>query len=448
MTVTSTAQRMGGVFFSKRARTTTTARVLCCALLTLAAGGCIKKQSGAEAEAAEEEKSFIVGRWAFRRLEAVDAAIAEGDTKTALEKLAELRDSEQLNDHERALTLQKYGGMHAEQRNYPEAIKAFRQTLALDALPSAATRTVQYNLGQLYAITEQPGPAVELLELWASGEKAGPPREIQLMLANALMELEQFERALVYVEALATASDEPSENLVLMELAIHVELQHDDRVLELLTVLVERFPKPMYWMQLANAYSQREDNRRAVAVMELMHRQGFLTTSAEIMRLAQHYAYLSLPVRAARLLEAEVADGRVEPTTDNLEFLANSWIEAREPEKAILVLQQAAEQSDTGVLAFRLGQLLLQKQRWSEAAAALRLALSKGGIREVAVANVSLGNALYELGQRSAARAAFKQAAAADGEDESGDRWLRIMDREDESCVSGREAACKLIPGR
>lgn len=417
------------------------------ALWLVSAGGCIKKQT-AEETAAEEEKSFIVGRWAFRRLEAVDAAVAKGDHETALEGLLELRDADQLNDHERALVHQKYGGIYAEQRNYGEAVKAFRTALALDALPDAATRTIQYNLGQLYAITEQHALAVELLETWAKGEKKGPPRDIQLMLANALMELRQFERALIYVQALAADLKAPDETLMLMELAIHVELDHEDKVLDFLTRLVEQFPKPKYWLQLANAYSQREDNRRAVAVLELMHRQGLLKTSEEVMRLAQHYAYMGLPLRSAVLLDKEVAAGRVEPTVTNLEFLANSWIEAREPDKAIEVLSQAASKADNGVLALRLGQLLVQKERWADAASALRMALGKGGIRDVGSANLALGNALYELGQRSAARGAFGKAREIESSSEPAARWLRVMQREDDSCVSGREAACKLIPGR
>lgn len=429
-----------------KAKRQTLLTIVATAVLLSSLPACLKTGSGAEAE--EEEKSFIVGRWAFRRLEATEAAMAEKDYKKAREQLDEMRGNEDLNDHERALMWQKYGSIEADQGDYKAAAVSLAKCLELDALPDTSQRTVKYNLGQLYAITEQYDKAVVLLEEWASKEKQGPPKEIQLMLANAYVQLGKFEKALGYAEAVAKATDTPDENLLLMQLAIHLELKHNERVVELLTELIERFPKKAYWLQLAAAHGQTGDHRRALAVLELAYRQDLLTESPELVRLAQHYLHMELPLKAAELLEKELSAGRVEPTPDNLELLANSWMSAREPGKAINALAKAAKEAKGGELYFRLGQLQMQQESWGAAESAFKRAIAQGELRDVGTAHLLLGTAQYELGQRAAARASFQKAAQSDSAKASAQRWIGVMQAEEESCPTGKEAACKLIPGR
>jgi len=421
--------------------------VVACLLATAAVlPGCLKRQDDAQAQ--EAEKRFIVGRWAFRRLEAAEEAFGKGDYAKARVKLAEMHTSEELNAHERALMWQLEGNMHAEQQQYDQAVDALSKCLQVDALPEAARRTVEYNLGQLHAITGDYANAVVRLEAWLEREEKDPPREIQQILANAHVQLRRFDRALVYADALAKATPTADENLLRLQLAIHFQLDHPERMVELLTELIERFPKKTYWLQLSAAHSQLGDDRRALAVLELAHRQGLLTQGDELVRLARHYLHMNLPDKAAELLERELASDRVPGSAKHLELLANSWMAAREPDKATGALAKAAQVAQDGEPFLRLGQLQMQREHWGPAQQSLQRALKKGGLRDTGTAYLLLGNSQYELGQRAAAQQSFHRAQQHDSTKASAKRWMAVMKGEDDSCPTGNEAACKLIPGR
>lgn len=419
------------------------------AALSTVPTGCIKKKGGA-GEAQEEERDFTVGRFAFRRLSAADDAISKKDYKTAFAKLKELNESDKITDHERALMWQKYADIYGEKGEYDKSIKALEKALELNALPKEAIAAIQFNLGQLFAIQGQHEKAVKFLKGWAKQAKGKMPVEGKLLLAQSLVALERYDEALVYLDEVVAASEGPvDERVRKLELVVHLELKHNKKVVILLTELVERFPETKtYWVELSNALGQIDDHRRALAVLELAYRQDMLVTSDEIIRLARHYSLLDLPLQAADLLEKEMKAQRVDKTPDNMELLANSWIGAREPMRALAAMTKAAKESDKGELDYRLAQLQMQDEKWSKAESSIRRALKKGGLTDTGAVNLLLGHAQYEQGKRSAARKSFRKAAAKKAHKVAGDRWLEVMKREDQSCQTGREPACKLIPGR
>lgn len=425
------------------------APLLLLAALATVPTGCIKKKGGA-GEVEEEEKDFTVGRFAFRRLSAADEAISKKDYKTAFAKLKELNDSDKITDHERALMWQKYADIYGEKGEYDKSIKALEKALSLNALPKEAVAAVQFNLGQLFAIQGQHEKAVKFLRGWAKQMKGKMPAEAKVLLAQSLIALEQHKEALVYLDEVVAESEGPvDERVRKLELVVHLELKHNKKVVLLLTELVERFPETKtYWVELSNALGQIDDHRRALAVLELAYRQEMLVSSDEIIRLARHYSLLDLPLQAAELLEKEMKAERVDKTPDNMELLANSWIGAREPMRALAAMTKAAKDSDNGELDYRLAQLQMQDEKWSKAEGSIRRALKKGKLSDKGAVYLLLGHAQYEQGKRSAARKSFREASAKKAHKAAGDRWLEVMKREDESCRSGKEPACKLIPGR
>ncbi|MDD9940026.1 MAG: tetratricopeptide repeat protein [Myxococcales bacterium] len=417
------------------------------ALLLSTAVGCLKPKGGTTADE-DDGKDFTVGRWAFRRLNNAETAAAQKKYDEALKLLGEMQANEDLNPHERALMWQQIGNIHVVQEDYPAAVKAFKKCVDLDALPAVSQAAVQFNLGQLYAITGDYKGAVKLLEAWLAKQKEEPSREIQLMLANAYVQMGMFKKALPYAEAVAKKTQEKDENLLGLLLAIRFELKNYEQVVTILTELVERFPKKAYWLQLSAAYSQLKDDRRALAVLELAYRQDMLTEESELRMLAQHYLHLEMPFEAATVLEKEMKAKRVAKSPKNLQLLSSAWMSAREVKKALKTLGNAAREAKDGTIYVQLGQLYMQEERWAQAQAALQKAIKKGGLKNAGTAHLLLGNASYELGKRSAARQAFNQAARHKKTKAAADRWLGVMQREDESCPTGKEAACKLIPGR
>jgi tetratricopeptide (TPR) repeat protein len=115
--------------------------------------------------------------------------------------------------------------------------------------------------------------------------------------------------------------------------------------------------------------------------------------------MAQLYYYHRAPYKGALLMEQAMKEGVLEENLRNLKFLGQSWTLAKEQDKAIPVMMQAAELSEDGELDAQLAQILLNEQRWDEAIAAADRAVEKGEMRNPGLVYLIKGMALYNQKQ-------------------------------------------------
>jgi len=136
------------------------------------------------------------------------------------------------------------------------------------------------------------------------------------------------------------------------------------------------------------------------------------------------------------VLEKGLKDGAIARDADVLELLANSWIAAREYQRALDPLQEAAELSKDGNLYVRLGQVQMQRENWSEATALLEKAVAKGGLKDPGNADLLLGIAYYNGAQIARARSSFLRAREHESTRNAANRWITHLDTEDSAAAS------------
>merc|ERR1711916_216660 len=110
---------------------------------------------------------------------------------------------------------------------YPGAAESFAKCLEQNALPVEAKSNVQYNLGQMYVVTEQYGAAIKVFNEFLAGEKEPTP-QIHQMLAGAYVQEGRFDEALPHAQALLDSEDPHTESSIQLMLAIRVELKQYD----------------------------------------------------------------------------------------------------------------------------------------------------------------------------------------------------------------------------
>jgi tetratricopeptide (TPR) repeat protein len=225
----------------------------------------------------------------------------------------------------------------------------------------------------------------------------------------------------------ATSVQEPWLQLLV---GLYYETRQYEKAQEPLEALIMLKPRKAYWTQLSSLYAHLEQEPKSLAVMQLAYEQEFLETDRELRQLAQLYLYHSIPYRAATVLEKGLADGIVEEDADVFAMIANSWLLAREHEAALAPLERAAEMSPKGDLYARLGQVLLDRERWRDSAKALRAAFAKDGLTDPGTANLMLGMALYYQKRPAAAKKYFSRALRDDSSRETASQWLLLLDRE------------------
>jgi tetratricopeptide (TPR) repeat protein len=365
----------------------------------------------------------------YQRLNAIHTLIDAGKTEAALAALKKLLHAVGQRRYEQAVVLQNLGYVQASRESFQDAIKAFEESLALEALPENAAQQMRYNLAQLYLATGNPSRAVTILDKWF-GHASNPPAEAWLMLGQAHASLQDYRAAVPALQQAIELADTPRADWYETLLAMHYELQSYRDCARLLERMIRLFPEnDTYWRQLSGIYLTMNQPARALVVMELVWRRGRTTREEDLVQLAQLYLYQEIPFKAARLLEDALQAGQVERSTDHQALLASAWALARERDQAIRAYSLAARDATGAEIDFTLAQLYLEDERWEEAAQALEAALGKTGLSHPGTAWLLLGIARYELDSPGPAHEAFARAAGFADSGKMARQWLEHLDQ-------------------
>jgi len=132
------------------------------------------------------------------------------------------------------------------------------------------------------------------------------------------------------------------------------------------------------------------------------------------------------------VLEKAREDGFVEEDAAYWEMLANSWLLARELDRALEPLKTGAEISEEGNLYARLGQLYLEREQWKEASEALKSAIEKGGLQDESTTHLLLAISLYHQKRYQESIRNLRVARQSETETvrKSANQWLLLVDRD------------------
>jgi tetratricopeptide (TPR) repeat protein len=365
----------------------------------------------------------------YQRLNTIHGLIDEGKSGAALTALDELLQAVGQRRYERAVVLQNLAHVQAGRGDYPAAIKAFGESLSLDALPDTAAQQMRYNLAQLHLVTDEPARAITVLEQWFEHADS-PPAEAWLLLGHAHARLKDYRAAVPALQQAIRLAGNPHADWYESLLAMHYELQSYTECAVLLEQMIRLFPgNDAYWRQLSGIYLTMDRPSRALAVQELAWQTGRMTSEADLLQLAQLYLYQEIPFKAARLLEDAMQTGEISGNTGNRTLLATAWALARERDQAIRSYRLAAQNSTDADVDFTLAQLYLEDERWSEAAQALDAALEKPGLKAPGTAWLLLGIARYELDATGSALEAFTKASGYENSRKSAHQWLEHLEQ-------------------
>lgn len=385
----------------------------------LFAGALVAQNDSRDQEERDDPVPTLDPRVAQDLLEAYEL-MEEEEYREALEQLNSLmnRRGDSMKPFDKASVLQIRGSAYVNLENMDRALEDFSAALNLNALPEDQQNRLRFNLAQIYFVNERYEDSIRLFEEWMEAD-VKVTDTAYFMLGAAYYNLDDYQKALESIQNAVDVSPEPQKRYYDLLNAIYSELGNIDDRTRLLETMVELWPNSLsYWRQLSSLYLEQGEQLKSFSALETAYINGLVERGEDIVMLAQYYSSFDNPHRGAKLIEKEMEAGRVERNVENLELLSQLWSQAREHDKAIPVLREAARLSDEGLLSFRLGQSLLANEQNEEAEQALETALEKGGLEEArrAEAWMLLGNARFNQAepgdreQRNAADEAFAQA--------------------------------------
>lgn len=201
-------------------------------------------------------------------------------------------------------------------------------------------------------------------------------------------------------------------------------------MLLILKELVHEYPKDTYVLTLAGVYSELGDTKKQLALTEALYDKGYIDGKTHAINLANLYLLHGLPYKAAKVLEKEMAAENIKSDVRNLRLLSQAWYQAREDEKSIPPLKQAAAFGEDGELYIRLAQSYINLERWAEASEAAKKGISVGGLKRNDTANIMYGMALFNQKKLEQARRAFQAAGKDNRSKRASQQWIKYVDSE------------------
>ncbi len=382
---------------------------------------------------AQQQLNPVVARDLLAAYELIEAD-KHAEALSELNRLIARR-SDVMTPFDRASVLQIRGSAYVNLEDYDGAIRDFGEALRLEALPEDQQGRLRFNLAQLYFVTERYAESIQFFNDWLAADGTASATTY-FMLAAAHYHLENYAEAVTPIRRAIEMTDPPERRYFDLLNVLLNELNRRQERTQLMQQMVSIWPDDLsYWRQLSSLYMEQDMQRESFSVLESAYLAGLITSENDLILLAQFYSTFNNPHRGAELVEREMEAGRVERTVTNLELLSQLWSQAREHRKAIPVLRQAAQLSDTGMLSFRLGQAFLADEQNDAAAQAFRAAIDKGELDTAVQAEawLLLGNALFnqagpgDRAQRRQAYEAFGQAERFNATRRQAADWRRYI---------------------
>jgi len=376
---------------------------------------------------AADGNSSLLSERVSRKLVAIQRLLDTDQQSAALNKLTLLLEKSRLNVYERAVVNQTLGYVYAGLENYPLAIQAFDESLKSNALADSVAQNLRLNVGQLHIAQANYREGVGYLETWLASSDV-PNTNIYEMIAIAYYKLEQYEKAVTYLKKSIDISPTIEKSWLQMLIAIYFEREDFVSAKQQLTAAIKVFPhEKSFWQQLVYAQRQLKQYKAALATMALSHKQHLLD-SKQIVVLAKFYIEQNLPHKAAQLLTAGLEAKGIANNVDNVSLLAESWLQAKELDKAAELFQQAATLSQDNELYYRAAQVYTELRDWQSVVQLQQGRSMSAEDKKAGAMSLLTGIAYFELNELSLAKQHLQKALADNNTRRRAKQWLKQLE--------------------
>ena len=340
------------------------------------------------------------------------------DTATAIEILTELRnDQDNLKSYDRSVMWNAWGYIYFSDGNYDQAMNAYEKVINEEEVTLPIRNAAIFTLAQLNLVQENYKKGIELILEWMDQVEEVTAQAWSL-LGQAYFQQGSFRKSMSSMKtAISLAEEEgykPKENWYVIVAACICELKKEIgekesllQQLDIYEILVNLYPKKLYFIQLGGTYGQLGREKDYMITLKAAHAKDFLDKETEYLALAQLLLLNQNPYWAAKVL----VSGQQKITTYTETKTDKATGKEIKVEKAIPVLEKAAKLSKDGKSYVLLGNLYLSEDKLEKAVDSIKKGLKKGKIDKISQVHLTLGQAYFELQKFDDAKKEFRIAA-------------------------------------
>ena len=396
----------------------------------------------------------------YEALEVVDEkGEPDPDMETVLSILNELRrDMANLKSYDRSVMWNAWAFVYFSDGKYEEAMDAYYRLINEPEVTIGLRVGALLSLAQLHLVQENYKEGIELILQWMNEVEKVTAQSYSL-LGQAYYQTGDFRKSLTSMETAVTMAEEegykPRENWYVIMAACIGELKKDIgekesllRQIDIYEILVNLYPKKQYFIQLGGSYGQLGREKDYMITLKAAHQKDFLNKESEYLALTQLLLLNQNPYWAAQvfvsgqkkmitIVDEKTEEEKIVPvikdTEKNLKLLADAWRMAQEIDKAIPVLEKAANMSKDGESFVLLGNLYLSEDKVEKAVEAINKGLEKGKVKKLSQVYLTLGQAYFELQQFEEAKKNFRIAARDKDKKikQQANNWIKYTENEE-----------------
>lgn len=430
------------------------AKLLGASLFAIACVGIIASATLDVAYAQDEEAAVEGRQFSAKAGEKVNEALqmmnAE-NSQGALNVLnALLSSGTALNPYERSTIYQMLGQSYNDVGNTPGALRAFQDAINAGGLLPNEVDNIKVVIAQLMIVNGQYREGATALENYLAQGGQEKPAYVEL-LVQAWVEAEDYARARPWAEKwFNSANPKERKHFDLLNF-LYNNLNMPERQADIVKQMIQKWPGDQtLWNTWASMLGNGGREQDAFEVNKMLYLGGAMTDEREIKKVIQYYSYYEMPYQAAQILAREMNSGRVKRTPENLEELSKYYRTAREYKKAIPILEEAAQQSNSAKLYAALGEAYFNEGDCGKAETSFRSAIDRG--YDAGKSWMQVANCIYDSTQtaprldcsmteaemdnapitriRAQAIEAFNRVPAGSRESRNARKWLKFVSEE------------------
>jgi len=360
-----------------------------------------------------------------------DRIAAQPNSETAQNinnELIELADDLQGNSLGLALTYQT----HAQLMSYLDKPKEMQALLlkavSLKDLESTTLNQIRTMLAYSYFNEDAFIKAINVLKEVIKDEKQ-PSANTYALIAASYYSLGDYRSGLPFIEQACDLAKTPKEAWLQMAFSGSYQLKNYKKAGRYVDLLVFNFPENKnYWQQKAGLHQMMDELDIAAATKELSYKQGYLEKDSDFINLGQLLASQGVPFKVAQVLELAIKNGVIEVNKRTLNLLFQSWLQAKEIDKAILVLADLYQRFSDSSHGYQILQYYIDQEDWERsdrlASKLLDAQLTKSQEGKVLLYQ---GMAKYRLGDIRGAMLVLGKSTAFESSSSQAKSWMSYI---------------------
>jgi tetratricopeptide (TPR) repeat protein len=289
-----------------------------------------------------------------------------------------LNSDKPLNPYERSIIHQMMGQAYNDTDQTARALQSFNSAISSGGLLPNEVDNIKVIVAQLLIVNGQFREGAEALEKYLREGGQEKTSYVEL-LTQAWVEAEDYRRALPWAEKwFNSASPKERKHFDLLNF-LYNNLGMPGKQADIVKQMIQKWPEDnTLWNSWASMLGNGGREQDAFEVNKMLYLGGALNTEQDIKKVVQYYSFYEMPFQAAQILEREMNSGRITRSPENLEELSKYYRTAREYKKAIPVLEEAAQSSNSAKLYAALGEAHYNEGNCQQAESSFQQAISRG----------------------------------------------------------------------